>query len=542
MVPGERGPTDRPPVDVEQVRLRDLEPAQGHRGCRPRSQGGPHRPGWGLDRRHEGRAVLGVGHTVAVGVGRRELVGADVDDGAAVAVTVRRGRLPVPVQGGERRSRHRRVGAGVDQGRARLQPEVLRGVGRDIPVRQDLEGRRGGRKGRGEGKDVGGGVDGGDGAGHAVVVVLQHLVGLVARRHQHGDRGGGPGGDGDLGEQGRIGEARVLGGVEVDADDLGFGEVSADVVVDGGEPQVAPQIGVADDGGGLTAAQSGGDAGRGDGVADDQGVGDTHLGVVDLGDEGVDAHAAAVAGETVAARRARLGQGVADDGVVGDLGGGLVDVQAAAEHQGGVAVHQVVGEVHVAVDHDAAAAPGGAVVLDDVAGHERSRGAVDPDAAPLAELDPIGEVVDDGVGFDAGVGGDDAGAGPLHVDAAAHAPGAGGDLIDDVLADDVADDDGVAVADVDAAAQPVGLRAGHDVAGDDVVADHGVAQHEHAAARDPLGGRPDLADAALDGAALDGEVGARAAAGAGGEDDGRASLAGGVEDGGGGAVADDVHG
>src|SRR5438093_340287 len=102
-----------------------------------------------------------------------------------------------------------------------------------------------------------------------------------------------------------------------------------------------------------------GDAGRGDGVADYQGVGDAHLGVVDLGDEGVDAHAAAVAGEGVAARLGGLGQGVADDGVVGDLGGGLVDVAAAAEHEGGVAVHQVVGEVRVAVNQDAAAAQGG---------------------------------------------------------------------------------------------------------------------------------------------------------------------------------------
>src|SRR5206468_9170145 len=102
------------------------------------------------------------------------------------------------------------------------------------------------------------------------------------RRHQHDDRGGSPRGDADVGEQGRMGEARVLGGVEVDADDLGLSEVAADVVGGGGEPQVVPQIGVADDGGGLTAAQAGGDAGRGDGVADYQGVGAGRLGVVDL--------------------------------------------------------------------------------------------------------------------------------------------------------------------------------------------------------------------------------------------------------------------
>src|SRR2546426_3111674 len=331
--------------------------------------------------------------------------------------------------------------------------------------------------------------------------------------------------------------ARILKAAEA----LGVGEVAADVVGGGGEPQVVPQIGVADDGGGLTAAQAGGDAGRGDGVADDQGVGDPHLGVVDLGDEGVVAHAAAVAGEGVAARLGGLGQGVADDGVVSDLGGGLVDVEAAAEHEGGVAVHQVVGEVRVAVNQDAAAAQGGAVVLDDVAGHECSRGTIEPDAATLAEQGTLGDVLEDGVRLDAGVRGDGADAGPLDVDAAAEAPGAGGDLFDDVPADDVADDDWVAVADVDAAADPVGLRARHDVAGDDVVADHGVAQHEHAAAGDPRHGIPVLADAALDGAALDGEVGARAAAGAGGGGDRRASPAGGVEDGGGGTVADDVH-
>ena len=291
----------------------------------------------------------------------------------------------------------------------------------------------------------------------------------------------------------------------------------------------------------MTAAQAGGDAGRGDGVADDQGVGDAHLGVVDLGDEGVDAHAAAVAGEGVAARRAGPGQGVADDGVVGDLDGGLVDVQAAAEHQCGVAVHQVVGEVRVAEDHDAAAVQGGVVVLDDVAGHQGAGSAVEPDAAAPAAIVALGDVLGDGVGHDAGVRGDGADAGPLDVDAAAEALRVRGGLVDDVPADDVADDDWVAVADVDAAAEPVRLGAGHDVAGDDVVADHGVAQHEHAAAGDPRHGIPVLADAALDGAALDGEVGARAAAGAGGEDDRRASLACGVEDGGGGAVADDVH-
>src|ERR1041384_1924150 len=61
----------------------------------------------------------------------------------------------------------------------------------------------------------------GGGEGHAVVVVLQDLVGGVARGLQHGDGGGGAGGDADVGEQGGADEARVLGGVVARAEDLG---------------------------------------------------------------------------------------------------------------------------------------------------------------------------------------------------------------------------------------------------------------------------------------------------------------------------------
>src|SRR5206468_7559542 len=105
----------------------------------------------------------------------------------------------------------------------------------------------------------------------------------------------------------------------------------------------------------------------------------------------------------------------------------------------------------------------------------------------------LGDVLDDCVGLDAGVCGDDADAVPLDVDAAADAAGIGRGLDGGILADDVVHDDGVAVADVDAAADPVGLTAGQDVPGDKVVADHGVTQNEDAAAGDAEAVGADLA-------------------------------------------------
>ena len=226
------------------------------------------------------------------------------------------------------------------------------------------------------------------------------------------------------------------------------------------------------------AVQTAGGAGCGDRIGDEQIVGDPHRGIARLRDEGVDAHTAAVGGVGVAGRLGGLTERVAHDGVVGDLRVGLVDVHAAAEHQSGVAEHQVVGDGDGAVDHDPAAAEGGPVADDDISGHDCADVAVDAQTAALADL-PLGDVIDDGVGLDAGMSDDRADAVPLDMDAAAGGQRVGGAAeggrVDDVPGDGVADDDRVAVADVDATADPVGLGAGHQVAGDDVVADDGVA-------------------------------------------------------------------
>src|SRR5206468_2733123 len=164
--------------------------------------------------------------------------------------------------------------------------------------------------------------------------------------------------------------------------------------------------------------------------------------------------------------------------------------EIAADVVDGRGQQQVVPQVGVADDRsgDVAVQAGGrargghGVGDDEIIGDVDRRAAglrkegVHTDAAALADL-ALGDVVGDGVGLDTGMRDDDADAVALDVDAGPdrqRAGGAaGGGRVDDVPGDGVADDDRVAVADIDAAADPVGLRTGHDVAGDDVVADDG---------------------------------------------------------------------
>ena len=336
-------------------------------------------------------------------------------------------------------------------------------------------------------------------------------------------------------------EKRVLGGVVPQPDHLGLGEVPADIVLRGGKLEIARQVGVADDRAGGVAVEAAGGACGGDCVGDDQVVGKVDGRVARLGDQGVYARPAAITGVGISRRLGGLAERVADDGVVGDPGVALVDVEAAPEHGGGIAVHQVVRDGDRAVEHDAAAAVGGAVADDDVAGHDGPGVSIHADSASLADL-PQRDVVDDGVGLDAGMRDHDTDPVALGVDASADGDRVGASAqrrrIDHVPADGVADDDRVAVADVDASPDPVRLRPGHDVAGDDVVADHGVTENEHPAARDaPAAG---LAGAAGNRAALDGEVGAHPTAGAPRQHDRSVTRAGGVDGGQGGAGADDV--
>src|SRR6185503_9142734 len=331
----------------------------------------------------------------------------------------------------------------------------------------------------------------------------EDLVHQVAGCHQDGDRGGGAGRDADVGEQRRVGEAGIDGGVVVDADDLGLDEIAADVVEGRGQLQVVPEVVVGDGGTGDMAVEAAYGAGGRNRVAGDEVV--REQGLSRLRKEGIDHHGSAVIGVGVPGRGAGEGQAVAEDGVVDDPRGGVVEVDPAAEQRGRVAEDQVVGEGDVSVDHDAAATVVGTIAEDDVAGDEGAVCAVHPDAAPLADL-ALGDVAGDGVGLDAGMGDDHAGAIPL---------------------------------DVDAAADPVGLGAGQHVSGDDVVADGCVSQDEHASTGNATGGRTHLAGAAGDAAVADGEVGAEAAARAAGEHDGGVAGAAAIDGRGGRAVAQD---
>src|SRR5436190_1862401 len=66
-----------------------------------------------LHRGDAGSAVQGIRHSVAIAIGDRELVGAEVDGGGAVAVAILHARLAVEVEGGEGHPGRRGVGAGV---------------------------------------------------------------------------------------------------------------------------------------------------------------------------------------------------------------------------------------------------------------------------------------------------------------------------------------------------------------------------------------------------------------------------------------------
>src|SRR5206468_7558454 len=115
-------------------------------------------------------------------------------------------------------------------------------------------------------------------------------------------------------------EARVLGDIVSQADDLGLREIAADVIDGRGQQQVVPQVGVADDRSGDVAVQTGGGAGGGHGVGDDEIIGDVDRRAAGLRKEGVDTHAATVSGVGVAGGLGGQVDRVADDGVVGDAG------------------------------------------------------------------------------------------------------------------------------------------------------------------------------------------------------------------------------
>ena len=191
-------------------------------------------------------------------------MGPQVGDGRAVAVSVGDARQAVDIE-----SRNTKVGPGVDRGRGFRQTEILGQIGRQVPVVEHLESHGARGQCRREGQTVLAAADPGDRAGDPVVVVLDDLVDHVACGVEDIGRRGALVGHGHVGEQGCVGEQRVLGGIPGQRHHLGLGEVSRHVVGEVGQLQVAPEVRVGDDRARPVAVQARAGSVRRQGVAHD---------------------------------------------------------------------------------------------------------------------------------------------------------------------------------------------------------------------------------------------------------------------------------